>query len=219
MQTSTERSWPPLEADARVLLATRSHGKLRELHGILAEAGLLGVTLDDIGIAYSPEEEEIECFDTFEENALAKARYFHARSGIPTMADDSGLSVNALHGSPGVWSKRYSGRTDLSGQPLDDANNARLLAELRNATDTTASYSCAAAFVDGSGEDVALGETHGRIIQEARGAEGFGYDPYFFSTELNKTFGEASVGEKQVVSHRGRAFRALADALRGRGRI
>jgi len=202
-----------LAAERRVLLATRSHGKLRELHGILADAGLSGVTLDEFGIEYSPEEEDIECFDTFEANALAKARYFHARSGLPTMADDSGLSVTALGGAPGVWSKRFSGRNDLSGQTLDDANNAKLLSELSGADDRSAKYSCAAAYVDDNEEHVALGETHGRITDEPRGAEGFGYDPYFFSTELNKTFGEASISAKQEVSHRGRAFRALADLI------
>lgn len=208
-----------METDRRVLLATRSHGKLRELHGILAEAGLAGITLDEYGIAYSPDEEGIECYDTFEENALAKARYFHEKSGLPTMADDSGLSVDALGGAPGVWSKRYSGREDLSGQALDDANNAKLLLELKDASDWSAKYSCAAAFVDDKREEVAFGETYGRIIGEPRGAEGFGYDPYFYSTELRKTFGEAGIGEKQQVSHRGRAFRALVDALRERGRI
>ena len=215
----TAHSWPHLAAEAQVLLATRSYGKLRELLGILAEAGLLGLTLDEFGIEYSPAEEGIECFDTFEENAMAKARYFHALSGIPTVADDSGLSVNALNGAPGVWSKRYSGRSDLEGQALDDANNAKLLSELSDADDRSAKYSCAAAYVDDSEEDVALGATHGRIVAEPRGTGGFGYDPYFFSTELNKTFGEASIAEKQQVSHRGRAFRALFAALRERGRI
>ena len=205
-------------ADNRVLLATRSHGKLKELHGILAEAGFVGVTLDDFGIPYSPDEEGIECFDTFEENALAKARYFRARSHMPTMADDSGLSVNALNGAPGVWSKRYSGRSDLTGQDLDDANNVKLLSELERAADKSAKYSCAAAYVDDNGECVAMGEVHGRIVAEPRGNGGFGYDPYFFSTELDQTFGEASMAEKQQVSHRGRAFRSLVDALRERGR-
>lgn len=202
-----------MATDHRVLLATRSHGKLRELHGILGAAGLVGITLDEHGIAYSSDEEGIECYDTFEENALAKARYFHQKSGLPTMADDSGLSVDALLGAPGVWSKRYSGRADLSGQPLDDANNAKLLLELKDAGDRSAKYSCAAAFVDDRREEVAFGETYGRIIDEPRGREGFGYDPYFYSTELRKTFGEATVGEKQQVSHRGRAFRKLVEKL------
>jgi XTP/dITP diphosphohydrolase len=208
-----------LAADGKILLATRSRGKLRELHGILASAGLQGITLDDARIPESPDEEHIEIFHTFEENALAKARYFHRRSGMPTMADDSGLSVRALGGAPGVYSKRYSGESNLTGQDLDDANNAKLLNALRGTADTSASYSCAAAFVDETGEWVALGETHGRVIDEARGTEGFGYDPYFFSTELAKTFGEATVEEKEAVSHRGRAFRALVHALREDGRI
>jgi XTP/dITP diphosphohydrolase len=202
---------------ARVLLATRSEGKLRELSGILAEAGLEGITLAEEGIEYSPSEEGIECYDTFEENALAKAHYFHAMSGLPTMADDSGLNVVALGGAPGVWSKRFSGRPDLVGQELDDANNARLLSELDGRRDMSASYTCAAAFVDEEGEEVALGETFGRIIREPKGGNGFGYDPYFFSTELGMTFGEASTEAKQKVSHRGRAFRALVNALRQRG--
>jgi XTP/dITP diphosphohydrolase len=203
----------------RVLLATRSEGKLRELSGILAEAGLEGITLDEEGIDYSPSEEGIECYDTFEENALAKAHYFHAMSGLPTMADDSGLNVLALGGAPGVWSKRFSGRSDLSGQDLDDANNARLIAELAGRRDMSASYTCAAAFVDEEVEEVVLGETFGKIVREPKGDNGFGYDPYFFSNELSMTFGEATTEAKQAVSHRGRAFRTLVDALRQRGGI
>ena len=206
-----------MAADRRILLATRSKGKLRELHGILASAGLAGVGLDDAGIAASPDEDHIEIFDTFEENALAKARYFHRLSGMPTMADDSGLSVQSLNGAPGVWSKRWSGRDDMSGQDLDDANNAKLLNALRAVTDRSASYACAAAFVDAHGEWVAMGDTRGRVIDDARGGEGFGYDPYFFSTELGKTFGEASIEEKERVSHRGRAFRALVGLRREQG--
>ena len=207
-----------LAADRQILLATRSSGKLRELHGILASAGLAGITLDDAGIEESPDEEHIEVFDTFEANALAKARYFHRLSGLPTMADDSGLSVRALRRAPGVYSKRYSGRADLSGQALDDANNLKLLRSLRGCDDRSASYSCAAAYVDDDLELVTMGETHGSVIEDPRGREGFGYDPYFFSSELGKTFGEAATEEKQEVSHRGRAFRALVAALREGGR-
>jgi XTP/dITP diphosphohydrolase len=201
---------------SKVLLATRSAGKLRELEGILEEAGLIGVTLDDAGIPESPDEDSIECYLTFEENALAKARYFNRKSGLPTLADDSGLRVDALGGGPGVWSKRFSGRNDLSGRALDDANNSKLLSELRDVSNRAASYACAAAWVDGTDQIVALGETFGRIVDEAKGDNGFGYDPHFYSTELDKTFGDASTAEKQVVSHRGRAFRALVDALRAR---
>ena len=200
----------------RVLLATRSLGKLRELSGILYDEGMLGITLDQARIDYSPDEEGIECFDTFEENALAKARYFYRKSGLPTLADDSGLSVSSLGGAPGVWSKRYSGRDDLEGQELDDANNAKLLSALKGFRDVSASYTCAAAYVDGQTEASALGQTFGRLVTEPVGENGFGYDPYFYSAELEKTFGEAGVPEKAGVSHRGRAFRALFAALRER---
>jgi XTP/dITP diphosphohydrolase len=199
---------------SRILIATRSSGKLRELEGILRSAGLTGVTLDDAGIAAAPDEDSIECYETFEENALAKARWFNRIAGVPTMADDSGLCVDALGGAPGVWSKRYSGRFDLSGQALDDANNAKLLGELRWRADRSARYVCAAAYADGDREVVARGETSGRIVEVPSGGNGFGYDPYFQSQELGMTFGDATTEEKEAVSHRGRAFRALVSALR-----
>lgn len=203
-----------MKPGSTLLLATRSAGKLRELKGILAEAGLSGISLVEAGIAESPDEEGIECHQTFEDNALAKARYFNRLSGMPALADDSGLRVEALDGAPGVWSKRFSGRRDLGGQELDDANNAKLMSELSGQANRSASYACAAAYVDGEREIVAMGETFGRIVDTPSGDEGFGYDPYFFSTELGKTFGDVGVAEKQAVSHRGRAFRALVIALR-----
>ncbi len=135
------------------------------------------------------------------------------------MADDSGLAVDALSGAPGVHSKRWSGRPDLDGQALDDENNRLLLARLGAAgsADRRARYVCAAAFVDGSRELVCRGETEGEITSDPRGANGFGYDPYFLSRELGRTFGEASREEKEIVSHRGRAFRALLLQLRSLG--
>jgi XTP/dITP diphosphohydrolase len=158
---------------------------------------------------------------TFEENAIAKARYFHERSGTPTLADDSGLVVAALGGRPGVLSKRWSGRTDLVGQALDDENNRLLIELLHGVADRRASYVCAAAFVGlegagaGAGADalVRRGEVRGRITDEPRGAGGFGYDPYFLSDELGCTFGEATQDEKSSVSHRARAIDSLFDAL------
>jgi XTP/dITP diphosphohydrolase len=201
---------------SRVLVATRNPGKLRELHGILATAGLAGITLDEAGIPESADEDTLECHDTFEENALAKARWFARISGMPTIADDSGLCVNALGGAPGVWSKRFSGRIDLTGQALDDANNAKLQAELRDHADRSAKYVCAAAYADGTVDLVALGETPGEIVESPSGGNGFGYDPWFLSSELGVTFGDATTEAKEVVSHRGRAFRALVGALRGR---
>jgi XTP/dITP diphosphohydrolase len=121
--------------------------------------------------------------------------------------------VGALGGAPGVRSKRWSGRSDLAGRALDEANNQKLLATLADVADRAAAYVCAAAWVDGARELVRLGEVHGRIVLERRGMEGFGYDPYFWSVELARTFGESSREEKARVSHRARAVRALLAAL------
>lgn len=200
-----------MASESPFLIATRSEGKLRELNGILAAAGLRAVNLTQAMIAPSDVEEGIECFDTFEENALAKARYFHHLSGMPTLADDSGLCVDALGGAPGVWSKRFSGRGDLSGQDLDDANNEKLMTELADKTDLAAGYKCAAALVGDGVEGVEMGEVRGEIVRDPRGSHGFGYDPYFYATELGMTFGEASTESKEKISHRGRAFRALIE--------
>ncbi|HUQ47508.1 MAG TPA: non-canonical purine NTP pyrophosphatase [Gemmatimonadaceae bacterium] len=200
-----------MASESPFLIATRSEGKLRELNGILAAAGLRAVNLTQAMIAPSDVEEGIECFDTFEENALAKARYFHQLSGMPTLADDSGLCVDALGGAPGVWSKRFSGRGDLSGQDLDDANNEKLMTELADKTDLAAGYKCAAALVGDGVEGVEMGEVRGEIVRDPRGSHGFGYDPYFYATELGMTFGEASTESKEKISHRGRAFRALIE--------
>jgi len=198
-----------------VLLATRSAGKIRELRPLLLERGIGVISLDDAGIPESDAEDALEVYATFEENALAKARYFARVSGRPTLADDSGLAVDALGGRPGVLSKRWSGRVDLSGQALDDENNRLLLEALRDKTDRRAHYVCAAAYADASRELVCLGEVHGRILEDASGSGGFGYDPFFFADELGKSFGEASREEKATVSHRARAFAALLDQLRG----
>lgn len=218
--TSTPRnsvsSAPPPAADrrpARVLLATRSAGKLRELSALFAERGIAVLTLDDAGIAETPEEDTLESADTFEANALAKARHFHRLSGLPTVADDSGLAVDALGGAPGVHSKRWSGREDLRGQALDDTNNALLTARLRGASSRRARYVCAAAFCDGAREMVEVGEVHGEITETPRGTGGFGYDPWFRSDELGATFGEVSLEAKARVSHRARAFSKLLQRL------
>lgn len=197
------------------LLATRSSGKLRELQPLFAQAGIEVVTLDAGGIAESRDEDAIEVFSTFEENAVAKARYFHEKSGLATFADDSGLEVYALAGAPGVRTKRWSGRTDLSGQALDDANNAELLRALGASVDRRARYVCAAALVSEDGAIVRRGIVEGRIVDPGRGENGFGYDPFFLSSELGVTFGEATIEEKERVSHRARAFRELLAALRG----
>lgn len=197
-----------------VLLATRSSGKLRELRPLFTAAGIAVQDLTEAGIGATADEDAVEAFATFEENALAKARYFQALTGRAVVADDSGLEVAVLGGSPGVRSRRWSGRTDLYGQALDDANNDKLLSVLSAFEKPLARYVCAAAYCDGSLDEVVRGETGGVIVREARGAEGFGYDPYFFSVELGVTFGEASRDAKERVSHRGRAFRALLERLR-----
>ena len=197
------------------LLATRSSGKLRELQPLFAQAGIEVVTLDVTGIPESRDENAIEAYSTFEENAVAKARYFHEKSGLATFADDSGIEVFALGGAPGVRSKRWSGRTDLSGQALDDANNAELLRALGASGDRRARYVCAAALASDEGAIVRRGVVEGRIVEEGRGGNGFGYDPFFLSAELGVTFGEATLEDKERVSHRGRAFRELLAALRG----
>lgn len=202
-----------------VLLATRSAGKVRELRPLLERAGWTVVDLESFGLYDEAEEAEIERHATFEENALAKARYFYETAGgIATIADDSGLEVVHLGGAPGVRTKRFSGRDDLTGQALDDANNRALMAALEGARDRSARYVCAAAFVGHDAELVRRGETSGRILVAPRGSGGFGYDPYFESPELDgRTFAEAATEEKEAVSHRGRAFRALLDALRMAG--
>lgn len=209
-----------MKARGRLLLATRSAGKWRELEPMLAARGWDVVDLDGAGLPEHPDEEgALEVAETFEENALAKARYFHALSGLPVMADDSGLSCDALGGAPGVRSKRWSARPGLDGAALDAANNEMLLSALAGAAlsaavrgvapTRAARYVCAAAFVDGTRELVARGETAGWILEREVGTGGFGYDPLFYSEELGTTFGMVSREEKARVSHRARAVAAL----------
>lgn len=199
------------------IIATRNPGKLRELRDIFANTEYQIADLTDAGVTEADDEDSIESWETFEENALAKAQYFYRRTGVPTFADDSGLVVDILGGRPGVRSKRFSGRTDLTGRSLDAANNATLLGQLRrmNALPAQASFVCAAAFVDGDRAIVRTGTTAGVIVPQPRGFSGFGYDPHFVSQELQQTFGEASEPDKERVGHRGRAFRSLFDALAG----
>lgn len=204
----------------RLLLATRSAGKLRELGPMLRAAGFDPVTLADLGIAQLPEEDSVEAFETFEENAMAKARYFFERAkalggGAPVivLADDSGLEVRGLGGAPGVHSKRYSGSA-LEGQGLDDANNAKLMVALRGVSDRSAGYVCVAAIKTARAEFHARGSCDGAMLDAPRGADGFGYDSYFFSEELKKTFGEATREEKERVSHRARAVVAALALFR-----
>jgi XTP/dITP diphosphohydrolase len=191
------------------LLATRSLGKLYELRPMFSAAGLEIIDLDAAGIPESAEESGLEEFETFEENALSKASYFRAKSGLVTIADDSGLEVQALGGAPGVRTKRWSGRTDLEGRALDVANNEFLLRKLGTSTDRRARYVCVAALIDASGPRTFRGETEGRILEAPRGEGGFGYDPLFLSSDLGITFAEAERAVKERTSHRGRAFSQL----------
>lgn len=199
-----------------LLLATRSRHKATEIEQILAPLHLGVTTLADLGIEPVPEEEGIEVYETFLANAAAKARWFARRTGRVTMSDDSGLRVDALDGRPGVWSKRFSGRSDLHGQDLDDANNRVLLEQLDGVplARRGARYVCCAALVWPGGRAVtAVGTVRGHIGEEPRGRGGFGYDPLFHVPELDARFGEVPAAVKNDISHRARAFRALAARL------
>lgn len=203
----------------KLLVATRSEHKLREIRGILAGVPDLDVVgLEEAGVAYDPREEDLEPFETFEENALSKARYFHDRTGMVTVADDSGLCVDALEGRPGVHSKRFA-PGDATGLARDLANNAHLLASLTDVPrdERGARYVCVVALVDEGPEPrFVRGEVEGVIASGPRGEGGFGYDPLFLIPEWGRTFGESTPEEKHAVSHRGRAFRALAGMLEAR---
>ena len=198
------------------LIATRNPGKLRELRELFHKYHIAITDLVEAGVPEADDEEAIESWDTLEENALAKAQYFHRRTGMPTFADDSGLEVALLDGAPGVRSRRFSGRSDLTGKSLDAANNASLLAAIRRAgtLPTAATFACAAAYADSEHAVVRVGRTPGTVVQQPRGAGGFGYDSHFMSQDLGETFGEASEEAKLRVGHRGRAFRELLLALR-----
>lgn len=201
----------------KLLVATRSRHKMREIRRILAGIpGLELLDLDQAGVPPDPQEEDLEPYDTFEENARSKARWFHARSGLPTVADDSGIVVDALDGAPGVRSKRFSPDEGLTGIDRDLANNAYLLERLTGVAPParTAHYVCVAVLVNGETEPlVCRGEASGLILEVPQGDNGFGYDPLFFDPELDRTFAEIGQEEKNARSHRGRAFRALAEAL------
>jgi XTP/dITP diphosphohydrolase len=201
-----------------IVVATRSAHKLREIREILGDLpGYELLDLNQAGIPETPEEEGIEVFETFAENALAKARYFAARTDTLVLADDSGLCVDALGGAPGVRSKRFSGQSHLRGEELDRTNNQHLLQSLQDVPEPerTGHYMCAAALVtpDG-GEAVFLGSCEGCILTEPRGSGGFGYDPLFYLPAEQATFGELPASRKHELSHRARAMAQVAGALR-----
>lgn len=202
-----------------LLVATRSAGKQREFARILQPLGVTLAFPDDVGLAPRSEEDALELGDTFETNARHKAEYFARRSGLPTVADDSGLEVLALGGAPGVRSRRWAGASGTSDQ-VDAANNAELVRRLAGAPPERrrARYRCVLVFLrePGAVPESFEGSCSGRILEQPAGTGGFGYDPYFFSDELQKSFGEATPEEKDGVSHRGRAVRGLAAALERR---
>lgn len=191
----------------KIVLASNNPGKLREFGALLGEIGLDVRPQDEFNV---PEAEEP--FATFVENALTKARHASRLTGLPALADDSGVCVNALGGAPGVWSARYA------GEPKSDAaNNAKLIADLTGHDDRSAYYYCVLVYVrhaDDPQPVIADGSWHGEIVEEARGAGGFGYDPYFWLPALNRTAAELSAAEKNAHSHRGQALRALVEKLR-----
>ncbi len=200
-----------------LLLATRSAHKVQEIRTILSGIPRLTVLdLDDIGLEWRDEEEALEPFDTFEENARSKAEYFHARTGLPTVADDSGLEVDALGGAPGVRSKRFAPVEGLTGHKLDQANNNYLVERLGalELEKRTGQYVCVAALLGFASQMIVTrGEARGLILTEPHGDGGFGYDPYFFEPDLDMTFAELHPDQKNELSHRGKAFRALAIIL------
>ena len=205
----------------KLLLATRSTHKAREVRRILAGEGLERctiVTLEDAGIPWTEVEEGLEPHDTFEENAASKARYFARLSGLATVSDDSGLEVDALGGKPGVRTRRFAPAGRYPGLPQDDANNRYLMERLDGIPPSArgARYVCVACLVDPATGTFSSfrGEAPGRILASARGTGGFGYDPLFFDPQLGRGYAELTPAEKDARSHRGRAFRALAAALR-----
>jgi XTP/dITP diphosphohydrolase len=193
----------------RIVLASGNPGKLREIGELLAPLGIEVIPQARLGI-----DEVEEPHDTFVENALAKARHASRASGLPALADDSGLCVDALGGAPGVHSAYFAGR-EGSREARDARNNAKLLASLGG--ERKAHYVCVMVLVRSADDPqplVAEGTWHGEIARAPRGANGFGYDPLFLLPERGVTAAELAPAEKNRLSHRGRAMAGLLAALR-----
>lgn len=190
----------------RLILASNNAGKLKEFAELL---GPIGFELHPQGEFNVPEAEEP--FGTFVENALQKARHAARLTGLPALADDSGVCVNALGGAPGVYSARFA------GEPKSDArNSAKLVADLAAHADKSAYYYCVLVYVrhaDDPQPVIADGVWRGHIVDTPRGANGFGYDPHFLLSEFGRTAAELAPEEKNAVSHRGQALRALVAKL------
>jgi XTP/dITP diphosphohydrolase len=200
------------------LLATRSRDKASEILEVLAgHSGIRLHTLAELGIAPAAAEDDVENRLTFLDNALAKANYFAQKTGRATLADDSGLMVDALAGKPGVRTKRFAADHGYRGDQVDAANNDLLLQQLADVDDAGrgAQYICATALIRPDGTALtAIGTCPGRIAREPKGSAGFGYDPIFFIPDLNVTFAELTRAQKNLYSHRARAFRSLAAHLK-----
>ena len=191
----------------QIVIASNNPGKLREFAALLAPFDFTAVAQSTLGVS-----EAAEPHVTFIENALAKARHAAAATGLPALADDSGICVRALGGAPGVISARYAGEPKS-----DQRNNEKLIAELARYSDRRAFYYCALVLVmhpDDPHPLIAEGEWHGEIVDAPRGNGGFGYDPYFFLPEFGCTAAELDATIKNRVSHRGLAMQRLAEKLR-----
>ncbi|MET3130607.1 XTP/dITP diphosphohydrolase [Oxalobacteraceae bacterium GrIS 1.11] len=190
-----------------LILASNNAGKLKEFNELLATVGFRARAQGELDV---PEADEP--YATFVENALHKARHAARLTGLPALADDSGVCVNALAGAPGVYSARYA------GEPKSDArNSAKLIADLAAHADKSAYYYCVLVFVrhaDDPQPVIADGRWNGEIVATARGQGGFGYDPHFWLPALGKCAAELSSDEKNALSHRGQALRALVEKLR-----
>ncbi|MBW9333339.1 MULTISPECIES: RdgB/HAM1 family non-canonical purine NTP pyrophosphatase [Herbaspirillum] len=195
-----------MQPKQKIVMASNNAGKLKEFASLLGDIGLDVRPQGEFDV---PEAEEP--FGTFVENALTKARHAARLTGLPALADDSGVCVNALGGAPGVFSARYA------GEPKSDANNnAKLIADLAAHADKSAYYYCVLVYVrhaDDPQPVIADGVWKGEIIDQPRGQGGFGYDPYFLLPSLGKTAAELTAAEKNAVSHRGQALRALVEKL------
>jgi XTP/dITP diphosphohydrolase len=192
-----------------VVLATTNRGKLNDFRALFVGSGIELILPDDLGVTMDVE----ETGSTFAENALLKARALAAATRRPTLADDSGIVAYALGNEPGIRSARYAGP-----QCDDHANNQKLIARLGSNEDRRAAFVCALALVIPNGPEIfAQGRCEGRIIDEERGSNGFGYDAVFYRDDLACTFGQAAAEEKHARSHRGAAVRVLLEDLRRRG--
>ena len=193
----------------KLVLASNNQGKLAELQAMFAPLGVELVRQGDLGVG-----EAEEPFRTFVENALTKARHASRQTGLPALADDSGLCVAALDGAPGVYSARYAQRA--GGEKSDAANNALLVSNLAGRADRRAWYVAVLVYVRSADDPQPLigeGVWHGEILDTPEGEHGFGYDPHFYLPELGATAASLDPDEKNRVSHRARALRQLLDKL------